>query len=126
MGKVTAVLLVLALSAVLCGCTSKHNGAYPAKMNAVVIKCENNSSEWCLYVTMTLPSTCYRVKYDGMSVKGNEINVYFTCSKADGVCTQVLTKYSKSVKLGNLKGDYSVRIYVNGEVRTSFSVNFSG
>ena len=125
--RIAVILLIFAISSAVCGCTKpiKSEKAYPAKLNAVIIRCEKSSGEWCLYVTMTLPSPCYRVKYEGLKIRGDTVSVYFKCEKIRDACAQVLTTYSKNIRLGALKGDYSIRIYVNGVLKSSFRVELS-
>ncbi len=116
------LLIAIALTALVCMCASNMEKTFPSKISTAVFRCNEG---WCLHVSMVLPNPCYIVNYTGMSVGGKEVNVYFTCVKKSGVCAQVLTNYSKTIPLGNLTGNYTINVFVNGVKKASFAVNFT-
>jgi len=116
--------IVLALLLTLC-VSSKHVNVAPKptveyKMpylkRVVVLRL---GDRYKAVVFFELPTPCHKVRYEGLTVQGNEFIIDFAYKKPNPgqVCIQVLQKYEKTIDLGRLKrGTYIIVIRVNGKV----------
>jgi hypothetical protein len=72
---------------------------------------------WKAIAVFQLPNPCHKMKFDGMTKKGNTIYLSFTHipPKPGEVCIQVIQEYKEEIKIGKLgNGKYFVIVLVNG------------
>jgi len=122
MSRQFRLLAVIVTAALLCLCAkpaSENTCQCNISVSSVtILKCENSPNSWCMHIVINSSNSL--LKYKGMKIKGNSINVYFESCRLNGKTIKKV--YTKHIDLGNLKGEYRIKIFVNGVVKKSFIV----
>ncbi len=124
MSRQFRLLAVVVMAALLCLCakpTPERVSQCSVSVSSVtILKCENSTNSWCMHVVINASNAL--LKYTGTKIHGKNINVYFEYYKLNksGKVT-----YAKYINLGNLNGEYRIKIFVNGVAKKSFIVYLS-
>ena len=126
MSRQFRLLAVIVMAALLCLCArpapESVNQCSVSVSSVTILKCENRPNSWCMHIVINASNSM--LKYEGVKIKGNSINVYFESHSLNG-SGETKKVYTKHIDLGNLKGEYRIKIFVNGVAKKSFIVYLS-
>jgi len=95
----------------------------PAKPMDINIKLDKEDNTTLTTVIMTFNHAGYKVDWEACIIKDKVINIYTDVYMWTGPSAQVITEKKNTYKLVLTPGEYTLNVYVNGQLMKKFIIN---